>query len=1249
MKNRRKAYSRRFCRFAAAAVIISAMSIMAGAGEAGPENFISASEESFMEINRPAAAEEDISADFGSLGSAMKDPETGTETSRSGTGVSGEEAEASGNSKQASGTDLKIPGPEEDACGPDAEVSRGGTEFSGKDAETSGPDEEISEKSAEAGGSDAEIPEKSTEVYRSDTETSGTGTQAPGSDEETSGTGTQASEPDAGTSGTGTQAPGSDEETSGTGTQESGPDTEPFGVGTEDRGTDAEGPGTGAEDSTAGSETPKADTEDPVSPDPSEEDDETDETEETETIEITSIKWQYDELALEEAAAFTVWDGTDRSGGHLAAFGIPGEDPEAEPVALEISGVAVDPGIYTLSAGLRTGDMEKYRIGDGANTAFTLTIERRKILEVLFSGTQERIYNGTQQESPDTAGALGIDGSDAIAGSDALEDVLEVHLDPEGSGGKELFRDAGEYRFCAGIRTGKEAFYEFAGDADVQCRCIIRKRKVRLEPAKAYSKVFGEKDPEEFDYKVTDLDEESRPWEGEVSLHDDLRGETEGPSQVLLRDMTGEKPGEYHYLPGEYSDSYEVSAGEEQVFTIRKVKLDAEKTITSRTDSFQVRIENLHPAKADSRVEFRIKIKCTFPGENGKKDKIRFSADINDYIKNASKGIPLKEEKETVRIMEAEYTRKKKKEKYVWKGRLPAGSVLTLSLEGRRKDEKDWYVVSEKDRSVAVEKTPVSLHISSSADGSDSGTYLRAGDQLRITAGLAAAAGEYVRIGYRGRYTLGKLDQVIFPVSEDKGGVHREQTLSASFLDTLNLSFQEEVYSFIYDSQAFPVSSGAIRFENRGEKLLISLPEAGTLENVSIPGGRVKLPAGQGTEFELDVEWSGRKLISAGEQIHVEYTDRGGNRGSGKAVIVRSTVHTPISINLSPQLHNGYLSGKGVLVIYGEACSCETLKISVNGDLQTTTATVRDRWADEKGSWQVTYPMDHFRDGERITITADYADVNGPGAARAEALYDRYVPRAVLASPIFRMMSCFCGMAQPGSLVTLFIGERQFPIETDRFGFFVLTDAVRMMPGEGFILQTEDAAGNLSEMTGCIPDPGEEETAEGSIRMLGKMIYVPGYDGDKASDLFSVTPVETAGLKGGAMHVPMLFGMCYKAGEYLIEPAQGGLTVKMVPDPEIFTGSEGSVLSQEKLYVYRSRPGAEELVSHAGERYACGEVIPAEEGETIWIADEKTLKIQLPDIGKMKVYHFREPDGKERAAQPEVYEEYLTYVQYQEY
>ena len=476
MKNRRKAYSRRFCRFAAAAVIISAMSIMAGAGEAGPENFISASEESFMEINRPAAAEEDISAGLGISGSAMKDPETGTETTQSGTGVSGEEAETSGNSKQASGTDLKIPGPEGDACGPDAEVSRSGTEVSGKDAETAGPDEEISEKSAEASGSDAEISEKSTEEYRSDTETSGTGTQASG--------------PDAGTSGTGAQASGSNAGTSGTGTQASG------------------------------SETPKADTEDPVSPDPSEEDDETDETEETETIEITSIEWQYDEQALEEASVFTVWDGTDRSGGHLAAFGIPGEDPEAEPVALEIAGEAVDPGIYTLSAGLRTGDMEKYRIGDGVNTAFTLTIEKRKILEVLFSGTQERIYNGTQQESPDTAGALGIDGSDAIAGSDALEDVLEVLLDPEGSGGKEFFRDAGEYRFCAGIRTGKEAFYEFAGDADVQCRCIIRKRKVRLEPAKAYSKVFGERDPEEFDYKVTDLDEENRPWEGEVSLHE---------------------------------------------------------------------------------------------------------------------------------------------------------------------------------------------------------------------------------------------------------------------------------------------------------------------------------------------------------------------------------------------------------------------------------------------------------------------------------------------------------------------------------------------------------------------------------------------------------------------------------------------------------------------------------------------------------------------------------------------------------
>ena len=490
MKNRRKAYSRRFCRFAAAAVIISAMSIMAGAGEAGPENFISASEESFMGINRPAAAEEDISVGLGISGSVMKDPETGTEISQSGTEVSGGEAETSGNSKQASGTDLKIPGPEGDACGPDAEVSRSGTEVSGKDAETAGPDEEISEKSAEASGSDAEISEKSTEEYRSDTETSGTGTQASGPDAGTSGTGAQASGPDAGTSGTGAQASGSNAGTSGTGTQASG------------------------------SETPKADTEDPVSPDPSEEDDETDETEETETIEITSIEWQYDEQALEEASVFTVWDGTDRSGGHLAAFGIPGEDPEAEPVALEIAGEAVDPGIYTLSAGLRTGDMEKYRIGDGVNTAFTLTIEKRKILEVLFSGTQERIYNGTQQESPDTAGALGIDGSDAIAGSDALEDVLEVLLDPEGSGGKEFFRDAGEYRFCAGIRTGKEAFYEFAGDADVQCRCIIRKRKVRLEPAKAYSKVFGERDPEEFDYKVTDLDEENRPWEGEVSLHE---------------------------------------------------------------------------------------------------------------------------------------------------------------------------------------------------------------------------------------------------------------------------------------------------------------------------------------------------------------------------------------------------------------------------------------------------------------------------------------------------------------------------------------------------------------------------------------------------------------------------------------------------------------------------------------------------------------------------------------------------------
>ena len=745
----------------------------------------------------------------------------------------------------------------------------------------------------------------------------------------------------------------------------------------------------------------------------------------------------------------------------------------------------------------------------------------------------------------------------------------------------------------------------------------IKQLNITITPVSGQGKVYGEIDPLPYEYEISYIEDDP-----DLKMNDQIRDELENEiGENILQREEGNDIGEYKYSLSGTPSNYAVTV-EEEYYEIEAISIEAEENkITSRKGSFSLTATNLDEDLLDNKTERKIVITAEFPEDN---KGIVFSEDLDDYISGAEKGIDFtgKVEK-TIHIGDIEYKTTKGKQELKWNGKLPAGTVLKL-----------WVCDAKGERvsnieTIKVIQYPVSLEWGSTADENPATTYLSKNDKLT----LSGNKGEYVEVKYNGTTYYSSLDQTITPVVNNSGSKHDQQTATAGFVDVLNLTFEEASYKFTYDNEAFQIPSDSIRFENRGKTVSITLPEIGTIKEVTIPGGKVTVSGETGTTFDFPVSWSGKDLIPTGSAISVSYMDQGGNEGKGSSVASRSTVTTPITLKIRPELNgNGYLNGRSnTLIVSGSACACEPIRVTVADMSQSTYASQKEVWSDSNGTWEAMFDMSRLPEGGDFQITAEYMDVNGPSAAMT-ARFDAYVASPATLSPIYEEMTHLSGMAEPGTAVVLIVGDQHYEMEVDRFGHFSMDDVPMMVAYDenaneedtqnlptSFDIYVTDIAGNTYIRHYDIPKPGDPFEVSAVVNPLGKIFYSADKD---QSDAYVATPVKAEDLEDGTLELPLLFGMSYEVGKLTLTKTENGFTVasEVVPNEEI--DEDDYEITEEKLYVYTSKPTMQELRSHAGREYGYGEEIPLNDDETVWIVDEKEMTILEEDIMELELYDY---------------------------
>ena len=745
----------------------------------------------------------------------------------------------------------------------------------------------------------------------------------------------------------------------------------------------------------------------------------------------------------------------------------------------------------------------------------------------------------------------------------------------------------------------------------------IEQLNITIKPKSGQGKDYGEIDPLPYKYEISYIEDDP-----DLKMNDQIRDELENEiGENILQREEGNDIGEYKYSLSGTPSNYAVTV-EEEYYEIEAISIEAEENkITSRKGSFSLTATNLDEDLLDNKTERKIVITAEFPEDN---KGIVFSEDLDDYISGAEKGIDFtgKVEK-TIHIGDFEYKTTKGKQELKWNGKLPAGTVLKL-----------WVCDAKGERvsnieTIKVIQYPVSLEWGSTADENPATTYLSKNDKLT----LSGNKGEYVEVKYNGTTYYSSLDQTITPVVNNSGSKHDQQTATAGFVDVLNLTFEEASYKFTYDNEAFQIPSDSIRFENRGKTVSITLPEIGTIKEVTIPGGKVTVSGETGTTFDFPVSWSGKDLIPTGSAISVSYMDQGGNEGKGSSVASRSTVTTPITLKIRPELNgNGYLNGRSnTLIVSGSACACEPIRVTVADMSQSTYASQKEVWSDSNGTWEAMFDMSRLPEGGDFQITAEYMDVNGPSAAMT-ARFDAYVASPATLSPIYEEMTHLSGMAEPGTAVVLIVGDQHYEMEVDRFGHFSMDDVPMMVAYDenaneedtqnlptSFDIYVTDIAGNTYIRHYDIPKPGDPFEVSAVVNPLGKIFYSADKD---QSDAYVATPVKAEDLEDGTLELPLLFGMSYEVGKLTLTKTENGFTVasEVVPNEEI--DEDDYEITEEKLYVYTSKPTMQELRSHAGREYGYGEEIPLNDDETVWIVDEKEMTILEEDIMELELYDY---------------------------
>ena len=759
----------------------------------------------------------------------------------------------------------------------------------------------------------------------------------------------------------------------------------------------------------------------------------------------------------------------------------------------------------------------------------------------------------------------------------------------------------------------------------------IQKLPLYIIPDKDQAKVYGEVDPAGYTWEYYYLGENDDIDSSSIS--EDVKDEI---SHFILTRNEGELPGWYAYdiVNKESYENYDLNIGsaegEEQnrTFHIKHVTITSVDPVNSRQDKITVNTNIGGERNPD--VSTVVQIEAVFPGS---KDGITFSADINDYVNNLGFDTQNKE----ISVNTTHYSKKGKDGKtYQWNGKLPAGTKLTFSIA-----DNDGNVVTNEnsDATITVTTVPVALSAWSGYKTGMDGNFTVANngksDALSIT---GDRAGELVEVKYnkggKDSYTYKPLNASFTPTPNNSGSSHLKQSVTANIVDTLNLTYTPQSLNFYVDDQAFPISSSAIQFENRGKEIKIQLPEAGTITNVSIDGATIKPTGNVAKEFTLPAKWSGKKLIPTGASISVTYKDEAGHEGSGTSSATRSSVSTPITFKIRPELNaNGYLNGQSSrLIVSGAACSCEPIRVTVANSSQETYATQLDTWSDSNGSWETVFDMAGLPEKQDFTISAEYTDVNGSPYS-ITAKYEAFCSPADVTSPIYEAMSHISGMVEPGTAVALVVnGKKQkyYEFDVDRFGRISLDDVPMMFGGEdSFDIYVQDIAGNVAIKHYDIPEPEDPFEVKAQVNPLGKYFF----QGDaETSSSYAATPISLKDFEKDkdTLEIPLILGMSYDVGKLSIQKKGNGIVINSSLDLGKNVDKEDYKVTEEQLYVYTTKPSEADIKDNKGKAYKYGEEIPLSKDGTIWIADKKEITVLADAMEELELFKYDESKAYEK-------------------
>ena len=917
---------------------------------------------------------------------------------------------------------------------------------------------------------------------------------------------------------------------------------------------------------------------------------------------------------------------------------------------------------YTISYTIEEGKESELRNYDIKYTSAKLTITPLSITVTPKQDSNTKFYGEEDPDYYDYAVEINWSEADADrAKRDGYNDPEKIksELYTENEQGERnvniLERASGE-----DVKEGGYAFSYIGNNKNYTVKQIaedaptfeIKALPITITP-NGETKLYGEKDPEFYAYNVTIGDETISEADFKKNMREDFLTEKAKTAEeaianelgnAILRRAQGENPNEYaySYITEGANTNYAVAKIVDAApkFVIQNLTIDVPKSIGSRQTSFTVetnlkdkqRPENAEQVSTGNLADVQTKVVVTDVVLPTETDGITFPTDMDAYISESSTGILFNGQNPKVSVNTVDYA----KGEQSWVGKLPAGTtfkVQVVNAEGKPVSDAKEVTVTKKNVSLGNWGT----YLGTSADGRN---FIK--NDVALTNELDSDTEELVEVAYKSNAKSDKATETVYKFSKkgesfsyqpkvnNEANAHVTQSLTASIVDTLNLTCESKSDTFYVDNEAFQAST--VEFKNRATEMTITLPEYGTIDSVEIAGATVTVGGEKAKEFTLPVKWSGKELVQSGSGIKVQYTDEAGNKGTGTGTVARSSVSTPIRFKIKPELNGaGYLNGRSsTLLISGTACACEQIRISVAGSTQTTYATQKETWSDENGSWEVAVSMDSLPEGDDFEISAEYVDVDGAGYTMT-AKYNAYCADTAVLSPIYEAMTCLSGMVEPQTTIALVLnGESQefYEIEVDRFGHFVLDDVPMMFAGESFDIYVTDIAGNQSISHYEIPELEDPFEIKSTVNPLGKFFYFGERSGSEA---YLATPVSAADFTEEKDHIelPLLMGGSYEVGTMTLQKTENGFTVSSELQVSENIDPEDYSVENEKLYVYTSRPTMDDLRNRTGQEYAYGEEIPFGENETVWIVDQKDMTILADSVMDLDVFKFGESEEYE--------------------